>query len=341
MTTYKKTIVLCNPTISNFNGNAILTLTKSGDAVFGTLKTFNIKNKPNLVLGLSQNGKQVLKQNVNLINNNSYNFKINQLDLNQNISCVLVEDEPTMVIPLIWGSDSKTQLTDEIIENLSMQKSTPQTNSQKLDLGQMFELTEPEIEELVTQQLSDEFFEDNTNATEPIILESATPEKTFEAEEIFANDSTPNYPSNFNSFNQKTESISKILSNKSIIDEEVENLNLSDSDNFYDNIAEQIEDLFSKYPAETNLEALIPNSKWAKIDYENNGNHYVLGLIYEDISLKYICYGVPGVYSDTAPNGLDNYTQWLPTNVDEPTQNGYWVMYQNALTGESILVDAI
>ena len=348
MTTYKKTIVLCNPTISGFNGNAILTLTKNGDSVFGTLKTFNIQNKPNLVLGLSQNGKQVLKQNINLINNNSYNFKLNQLDLNQNISCVLVEDEPTRVIPLIWGSDSKNQLTDEIVDNLSKLK-TPQqhTPTPQIDLSQMFETTNAEVEELVTQELDNNFFvEENLNQrieeTETNIVETNNTTNPY----LIKNDceistTEPNYPSNFNVYNQKNESVSKILTNKSIIDEEVENLNLTDNDNFYDNIAEQIEDLFSKYPAETDLETLIPNSKWAKIDYENNGNHYVLGLIYEDISLKYICYGVPGVYSDTAPNGLDNYTQWLPTNVNQPTENGYWVMYQDALTGESILVDAI
>ena len=73
MATYKKTIVLNNSKSSTFNGSAVLTLNKSSNGVYGTLKTFNISNSPNLVLGVAQNKKQVFKQNINLINNNSYN----------------------------------------------------------------------------------------------------------------------------------------------------------------------------------------------------------------------------------------------------------------------------
>ena len=66
-----------------------------------------------------------------------------------------------------------------------------------------------------------------------------------------------------------------------------------------------------------------------------------MGLIYEDIELKYIAYGVPGTFSENAPNGLNNYSQWLPTNPESPNDFGYWVMYQNALSGESVEIDAI
>ena len=59
MTTFKKTIVLNNSQNNNFNGSAILTLAKDGNSTYGTLKTFNITSKPNLVLGLAQNNKQV------------------------------------------------------------------------------------------------------------------------------------------------------------------------------------------------------------------------------------------------------------------------------------------
>ena len=126
MATYKKTIVLNNSKSSTFNGSAVLTLNKSSNGIYGTLKTFNIANSPNLVLGVAQNKKQVFKQNINLINNNSYNFKLTALNLDENISCVLVLDEPDKVIPLIWGSDTKNKLKEEIIENLSILKNQTQ-----------------------------------------------------------------------------------------------------------------------------------------------------------------------------------------------------------------------
>ena len=188
-----------------------------------------------------------------------------------------------------------------------------------IDLDEMFDVSNDEIEELINQELSPNSFNEDVDFNE-----------------IANKDVNENVL-----LKQKNDSISQVLTNKSIIEEEMENINLKDNETFYEAISNQIEDLFNKYPAENNLEQLIPNSKWVKIDYENDGNFYVLGLIYEDITLKYICYGVPGTYSEVAPNGLDSYSQWLPTNLDSPTENGYWVMYQDAISGESVLVDAI
>ena len=325
MTTYKKTIVLNNPHLASYNGSAILTLIKNSDGVMGTLKTFNIASSPNLVLGIAQNNKQVFKQNINLYNNNSYSFKLNSLDLNENLSCVLVQDEPTTVIPLIWGSDNKNNLKEEIISNLNILKNQTkkqEINIQKtIDLDEMFDISN--VDEIIDESLSVEGFED-TNNTENNFVKSN-------------NVSFENLPHNFDFNTINTTS----NSTNSIIDEEMTNITLDDNETFFESISDQIENLFNSYPAENSLEELIPNSKWVKIDYENNGNFYVLGLIYEDITLKYVCYGVPGNYSEIAPNGLDSYSQWLPTDLTNPTQNGYWVMYQDAITGESVLIDAM
>ena len=323
MTTYKKTIVLNNSNSKSYNGSAILTLTKNNTGIFGKFSAFNIKDNNNLVLGLAQNNKQIFKQNISLVNNNTYNFKLNNLNLNENLSCVLIEDHPTKVVPLIWGSSSKEQLKNEIIENFNILKNQPlkteslTTEQTPTQLEELFNSAEPEIENLITDQLS-----------------------TFNFESSEQNLNNSSYE-NFNPFDQKNQPLTRTLTSKTIIDEEVEKLELSDDETFYESISEQLEDLFNKYPAETNLENLIPSSKWVKIDYENNGNIYVLGLIYDDITLKYICYGVPGTYSEIAPNGLDSYSQWLPTNPQNPTLDGYWVMYQDAISGESVLIDAI
>ena len=41
------------------------------------------------------------------------------------------------------------------------------------------------------------------------------------------------------------------------------------------------------------MSQIIPSSKWVKVDWENNGKYYVIGLIYAYDVLKYVCYGVP------------------------------------------------
>jgi len=49
---------------------------------------------------------------------------------------------------------------------------------------------------------------------------------------------------------------------------------------------------------------------------------------------EHICYGVPGVYSETAPHDLGDNAKWLPINPAAPTEGGYWLMFQDAITGE-------
>ena len=127
------------------------------------------------------------------------------------------------------------------------------------------------------------------------------------------------------------------IEEKDIFYEENKKLKDLDNNEFFELISEQIDDLFDNYPRVDELEELISNSKWVKIDFENNGNEYVLGLIYQDFDLKYICYGVPGVFGSVPPKQLGK-CQWLPLNPQNP-ENGYWVIYQDASTGEK--VDAI
>ncbi|MBP5651369.1 MAG: hypothetical protein J6X00_01700 [Clostridia bacterium] len=106
--------------------------------------------------------------------------------------------------------------------------------------------------------------------------------------------------------------------------------------NFYELIKPQLEQLFADYGHEENLENIIPNSKWVKVDFDGDGKEYVVGKIFEDDNLKYICYGVPGEFSTTPPEKLVKYSQWLP--LDSSGEVGYWIMYQDAYTGEALQV---
>jgi hypothetical protein len=36
---------------------------------------------------------------------------------------------------------------------------------------------------------------------------------------------------------------------------------------------------------------------------------------------------------------MREYSQWLPTDVLNPYDKGYWVMYQDADTGEKIFIN--
>ncbi len=109
-----------------------------------------------------------------------------------------------------------------------------------------------------------------------------------------------------------------------------------DNQTFYESISDEIDKLFSTHSEEEFLEQIIPFSKWIKIENEDNDDYYVLGLIYENDKVKYICYGVPGMYNVTPPSSLDGYAEWLPLDSTKEEDYGYWLTYQDAENGENV-----
>ena len=107
-------------------------------------------------------------------------------------------------------------------------------------------------------------------------------------------------------------------------------------DSFYGSISEDIQKLFDTYTEEEFLCQIIPFSKWVKIENDENDDYYVLGLIYENDEVRYICYGVPSMYTDTPPLELKGYAEWLPLDSTKETEYGYWITYQDAKTGENV-----
>lgn len=105
---------------------------------------------------------------------------------------------------------------------------------------------------------------------------------------------------------------------------------------FFEQIRQQIEILFSKYERDENLEKLVPNSKWVKVNYEGSDECYELGVICDDNGVEeYICYGIPSSDPATPPKSLEEYAKYLKLS---PT-DGLWVACQDAKTGETIKLD--
>lgn len=118
--------------------------------------------------------------------------------------------------------------------------------------------------------------------------------------------------------------------------EEIIDKEMGENDDFYGLISDQIDDLFNKFPSEERLVEIVPNSRWIKVDYDGDGKQYVLGLVYDQNEVKYICYGVPSDKDNAPPSVLESYSQWLETD-----DGGYWVMFQYAKTGENVIVDDV
>ena len=125
------------------------------------------------------------------------------------------------------------------------------------------------------------------------------------------------------------------LEDKIVPQEEIE----VPEETFFDGIKEQITTLFDRFPEEDILKEIIPDSKWAKIDMEETGEYYVVGLMYENDAIKYVCYGIPSVYGDEPPKELKGFAQWLPIDSTKSDGFGYWITYQDAGSGENVKLE--
>ncbi len=95
---------------------------------------------------------------------------------------------------------------------------------------------------------------------------------------------------------------------------------------------DELEGLFNKFPEENCLKGIFPDSRWARINYSHD-KYYLVGVIKENHTEKYICYGVPAVYSETPPEQLKGYCTFIPLSLYDMHGDGFWMIFQDAVTG--------
>lgn len=108
-----------------------------------------------------------------------------------------------------------------------------------------------------------------------------------------------------------------------------------EGNNFYQAVKPQLDEMFVCYPAYQELQQLVPFSQWIKIDMDED--FYVVGVIFTEMNeVKYIAYGIHGIYSLKPPDEVKNVCRWLPLSEDAAEGEGFWVIYQEPLTGKCV-----
>ena len=97
---------------------------------------------------------------------------------------------------------------------------------------------------------------------------------------------------------------------------------------FFERCRADIEKLFSAAPRDEELSALLPDIDWVRVEVGGN----VVGVGKSDNA--FLCYAVPGVYEKSSP--LGDEAQWLPKLKNAPTGRGYWLIFQDLISGEII-----
>ena len=101
---------------------------------------------------------------------------------------------------------------------------------------------------------------------------------------------------------------------------------------FYEQIKTQLDELFASCERFTLLEKLMPETQWVRVDFDES-KFYVVGLIGK--KPDYICYGVPAEYAPYPPAELGDGCRWLPEDPEDAGGKGFWLMFQDAATGEA------
>ena len=93
-------------------------------------------------------------------------------------------------------------------------------------------------------------------------------------------------------------------------------------------ILPQFDYIFENYQQNEELNNLIENSKFVKV--EEGTENYSIGAIYENNEMKYICYAVRSNYNAPLPAELGKFHQWLPIDAEDPLSDGYHIVFQDA-----------
>lgn len=310
-----KSIVL----MDNSKHSAIATMKQNGNNIDVSVKNINIQLPDNYNIYAMSNG------DVNKLNHgssqNNYILQNKSL-IDPNISIAIVDSGAI----LASGGGGKVDVValKNMLQSYSTNRVSQETNNKKLNANICEKNNNncKEFEEKNAVILSNE---NNNNFSN--IVES-TADKNSNIENIENSDSAQ-----CSMFDDSVKQAKLFESTDKEIDETIDK-EIANSGDFFELISEQIDELFDKYPEEEKLSQIIPSSKWVKVDWENNGKYYVIGLIYEYDVLKYVCYGVPVASENDMPAEFENVGQWVPID-----NWGYYIMYQDAVTGETIKID--
>lgn len=108
----------------------------------------------------------------------------------------------------------------------------------------------------------------------------------------------------------------------------------TDGQSYYLSVKDELEELFSSSPRVDGLKNALPNSEWVQVD---NSGGCLVGIVYENLQVRYIAYALPA-QGKTPPHELKDAC-FIPVNPYADIENGYFVLFQDAATGETVTVE--
>ncbi len=317
----KKSMVLSS--VKDDEKRAVLSLEFDNGNLTGRVRLYNFSSEPMGIMSLGLTGENgVIKAGLTKEGNMVFKFGTTVKSMPENFSCAIINFVGGQPSPILYGSSQGfgdlEKTLGEVVNSLKNTTSTKEVEEVLDDYGVDYE---EQVKEEIEQEINKQF--------------ALQEEKSMDCE----NKDCQNCPYKkfFFEHNELGNVSAKTMSPDEAKEvEKIEEIEEKEDFSFYNDIKNQVETLFSQNKPEEFLEQAIPSSKWVKVDFDDGGDYYVFGLIYEDEVLKYVCYGVPAIYSPQAPKQLSGFPVWFPLDKEKRDGFGYWLSYQDANTGESI-----
>ncbi len=292
----KKSLVLNSP--NHDNKKAVLSIEGNEKNLTGRVRLYNFGILPKgiLTLGVYVGGK-VHKAGLTHQSGMLYTFLLDSNVFDKDFSCAIINIYNGEVSPILFGaSQGKSTNLDQVVQAIKGAENVKEVEQVLDDFGVDFDEEEKaEIEKTLDEEFS---CPDCQNC---------------KYKQYFYSKQLANVPE------KEIEDLPKKVQPKS----------------FYEELKPQIEKLFSENKQEDYLEKIFQNSKWVRVNLQND-DYYVFGLIFENENVKYICYGVPGVYQKNPPRELSGSPSWLALDSQNREGFGYWISYQDAQSGENV-----
>ncbi len=109
----------------------------------------------------------------------------------------------------------------------------------------------------------------------------------------------------------------------------------TDPDGYYLSVKRELDGLFAKYPKDESLAEAFRHSEWVRIRGTEAQPQYLVGALYEEGRVKYICYALSAENRENPPEEIKNVCAFVPSSPLEDSA-GFFVIFQSAASGECV-----
>lgn len=105
---------------------------------------------------------------------------------------------------------------------------------------------------------------------------------------------------------------------------------------YYHSVKRELDTLMQTYPKDDTLKEAFSCSEWVRVKGEEGAAQYLVGVLYQDGTPKYVCYALAAEDKNQPPAEIAEVCQFVPSSLFD-NDKGFFVIFQSAATGECVL----